>query len=156
MARVLGMNPRKLPGLRPSPQQRWKLPVGAFIEECYRKRFGGAPESDETRRPQGESRFHTGDALEMAREPMGQVEDLVCYLANLSDDLEMWLVHGTIAPEVLVQVRKELRGIADALEAGKLIPQMPEISTPPASRSTRSAHRDRLERTLDGDDEIPF
>ena len=39
MARALGMNPRKLPGLRPSPQQRWKLPVGEFIEECYRKRF---------------------------------------------------------------------------------------------------------------------
>jgi hypothetical protein len=32
MARRLGMNPKKLPGLRPSPQQRWKLPVGAFIE----------------------------------------------------------------------------------------------------------------------------
>src|SRR4029078_11777358 len=26
MARALGMNPKKLPGLRPSPQQRWKLP----------------------------------------------------------------------------------------------------------------------------------
>lgn len=23
MARALGMNPKKLPGLRPSPQQRW-------------------------------------------------------------------------------------------------------------------------------------
>ena len=33
MARALGMNPKKLPGLRPSPQQRWKLPVGEFIEE---------------------------------------------------------------------------------------------------------------------------
>src|SRR2546427_11056222 len=31
----------KLPDLRPTPQQRWKLPVSAFIEECYRKRFGG-------------------------------------------------------------------------------------------------------------------
>jgi hypothetical protein len=41
MARALGMNPKKLPGLRPSPQQRWKLPVGEFIEECYWKRFGG-------------------------------------------------------------------------------------------------------------------
>jgi hypothetical protein len=30
------MNPRKLPGLRPSPQQRWKLQVGEFIEERYR------------------------------------------------------------------------------------------------------------------------
>jgi hypothetical protein len=43
MARALGMNPKKLPGLRPSPQQRWKLPVGEFIEELHRKRFGGAP-----------------------------------------------------------------------------------------------------------------
>jgi hypothetical protein len=33
MARALGMNPTKLPGLRPSPQERWKLPVGEFIEE---------------------------------------------------------------------------------------------------------------------------
>ncbi|OFW21756.1 MAG: hypothetical protein A3H97_22900 [Acidobacteria bacterium RIFCSPLOWO2_02_FULL_65_29] len=28
MARVLVMNPKKLPGLRPNPRQRWKLPVG--------------------------------------------------------------------------------------------------------------------------------
>ena len=41
MARRLVLNPKKLPGLRPGPQQRWKLPVGAFIEECYRKRIGG-------------------------------------------------------------------------------------------------------------------
>jgi hypothetical protein len=155
MARSLGMNPRKLPGLRPSTQQRWKIPVGSFIEECYRKRFGGAPESGEIRRPPGEDRFPAGDAMEIACEPMRQVEDLVCYFANLSDDLERWLVHGTIAPEVLVQVRKELREIADALEAGKLIPQMQEISTPPAPRSRRSAHRGWLEHTLD-DDEIPF
>jgi len=33
MTRRLGMNPKKLPGRRPSPQQRWKLPVGTFIEE---------------------------------------------------------------------------------------------------------------------------
>ena len=43
MARALDMNPRKLPGLRPSPQQRWKLTVGEFIDERYRKRFGGDP-----------------------------------------------------------------------------------------------------------------
>ncbi len=156
MARALGMNPRKLPSLRPSPQQRWKLPVGAFIEECYRKRFGGAPESEGTCGRRGESRFHADDALEMAREPRGQVEDLVCYLANLYEDLEDWLVHGTIAPEVLVQVRKELREIVDALEAGKLIPQMPEISTPPTPRSARSARPGRREYMFDDDDEIPF
>ena len=43
MARGLDMNPKKLPSLRPSPQQRWKLPVGEFIEACYWKRFGGDP-----------------------------------------------------------------------------------------------------------------
>jgi hypothetical protein len=41
MARALGMNPRKLPSLRPSPQQHWKLPVGESIEDRYWKRFGG-------------------------------------------------------------------------------------------------------------------
>ena len=35
MGRALCMNPKKLPRLRPSPQQRWKLPVGEFIEACY-------------------------------------------------------------------------------------------------------------------------
>jgi hypothetical protein len=36
MARALGMNPRKLPGLRPSPRQRWKLPVGRFLRRRFR------------------------------------------------------------------------------------------------------------------------
>ena len=156
MARSLGMNPKKLPGLRPSPQQRWKLPVGAFIEECYRKRFGVAPESDGSRQAKGESRLNTDDALDMAGEQTMQVENLVCYLANLGDDLQKWLVHGKIAPEVLTQVRREFREIADALEAGTLIPQMPEIPVPPAPRSARSGLRDRSDHTFDGDDEIPF
>lgn len=155
MARALGMNPKKLPGLRPSPQQRWKLPVGAFIEECYRKRFGGARESDGSRQAKGESRSNMDDGLEMAGEQTGQVENLVCYLANLSDDLQRWLVHGKIAPEVLTQVRREFREIADALEAGTLIPQMPEIPVPPAPRS-RPGVCDRPERTFDDDEEIPF
>jgi len=156
MARALGMNPNKLPGLRPSPQQRWKLPVGAFIEACYRKRFGGAPESDESRRPEGESRSHPDDALEMASEPTRQVENLACYLANLADDLERWLLHGKVPPEVLAQLRREFRKIADALEAGTLIPEMPEIPVPPAPLSVPSRRRDRSQHTFDGDDEIPF
>jgi hypothetical protein len=156
MARALGMNPKKLPRLRPSPQQRWKLPVGAFIEDCYRKSFGGAPESDGSRRAKGGSRSHTDDALEMAGEQTGQVENLVCHVANLADDLQMWLVHGEIAPEVLVQVCREFRAIADALEAGTVVPQMPEIPFPPAPRSRRSGVCNRPERTLDDDDEIPF
>lgn len=45
MAKALGMNPKKLPGLRPSKSQQWKAPVGQFIEECYAKRFGDPPNS---------------------------------------------------------------------------------------------------------------
>lgn len=156
MARSLGMNPKKLPGLRPSPQQRRKLPVGAFIEECYRKRFGGAPESDGSRWTKGESQSNTDDALERAGEQSGQVENLVCYLANLADDLQRWLVHGKIAPEVLAQICREFREIADAVEAGTVIPQMPEIPVLPAPRSTRSGGCDRPEQTFDNEDEIPF
>jgi hypothetical protein len=63
-------------------------------------------------------------------------------------------VHGKIAPEVLVEVCREFREIADALEAGTLIPQMPEIPVPPATRSTRTGVCDRSEHTFD--DEIPF
>ncbi len=92
MARALGMNPKKLPGLRPSPQQRWKLPVGAFIEECYWKRFGGPPsnltrhvlEPGSRRRSLPRADAH---APERARDAASQFGDLACYLTNLADDL---------------------------------------------------------------------
>jgi hypothetical protein len=50
MARALDMNPKKLPGL-PQPETARNLPVGAFIEECCRKRIGGEPISDKSCRP---------------------------------------------------------------------------------------------------------
>ncbi len=40
MARELGMNPRKLGKLDNADQESWKLPLSAFIESLYRKRFG--------------------------------------------------------------------------------------------------------------------
>ena len=40
MARELGMNPKKLGKLDNHKQERWKLPLPLFIEECYWKRFG--------------------------------------------------------------------------------------------------------------------
>jgi len=40
MARELGMNPRKLGKLDNADQEPWKLPLAAFIESLYRKRFG--------------------------------------------------------------------------------------------------------------------
>ena len=41
MARELGMNPKKLgKPCQSSASEPWKLPLAAFIAECYRKRFG--------------------------------------------------------------------------------------------------------------------
>jgi hypothetical protein len=40
MARELGMNPKKLGKLDNRDQEPWKLPLPAFIEHLYFKRFG--------------------------------------------------------------------------------------------------------------------
>jgi len=39
MAKELGLNPKILIKNIPSPRERWKLPVRAWIEEMYSKRF---------------------------------------------------------------------------------------------------------------------
>ncbi|MEK7445177.1 MAG: hypothetical protein AABZ70_10005, partial [candidate division NC10 bacterium] len=39
MARELGMNPKKLGKLDNHQQEPWKLPLSAFIERLYFKRF---------------------------------------------------------------------------------------------------------------------
>jgi hypothetical protein len=127
MARALGMNPKKLPRLRPASRAHWKLPVGAFIEECYWKRFGGAGKNQPR---QSESPSRAVQALEQmvvppqhVRDSASQVSSLVCYLTNLAEDLQRWLAHGAIDPEVLsrcvmswrisqersVQVRRSMR-----------------------------------------------
>jgi hypothetical protein len=46
MARELGMNPRKFGGLANQRQERWKVPLPQFIEDCYRKRFGKSQPAD--------------------------------------------------------------------------------------------------------------
>ena len=40
MARELGMNPKKLGGIDNHRREPWKLPLPAFIEHLYQKRFG--------------------------------------------------------------------------------------------------------------------
>lgn len=40
MARELGMNPRKLGKLDNHDQEPWKLPLPAFVQSLYQKRFG--------------------------------------------------------------------------------------------------------------------
>ena len=160
MARALGMNPRKLPGLRPSPRERWKLPVGEFIEERYRKRFGGDPRDHDARGPEPGARKASrtdrdADASERARDPAWQLGDLACYLTNLADDLQKWLAHGSIDPEVLPQVREELAAIMAALDTRAPISPIPAIPLPPRPAHPGVSRRSSLDRTFD-DDEIPF
>jgi hypothetical protein len=40
MARELGMNPKKFGKLANEKQEPWKVPLAAFIEDIYSKRFG--------------------------------------------------------------------------------------------------------------------
>ena len=160
MARALRMNPRKLARLRPSPQQRWKLPVGEFIEECYWKRFGDAARNHDRHGQEASAREPSSadrdtDTSGRARNPAHQLSDLVCYFTNLTDDLQKWLAHGSIDGEVLVQVREELREIANALDTGAPISPMPEIPLPLRPRRRGLTRQRDRESTFD-DDEIPF
>jgi len=159
MARALGMNPRKLPGLRPGPKQRWKLPVGEFIEECYWKQFGGRSRDGATLHDSERSAGKRttperyADASEGMRDAEAQLSDLACYLTNLADDLRKRLVHGSIDPKLLPQVRAELAAVVAALAARGPIAEVPEIPLPP--RPAPSRRRGFLDRTQ-VDDEIPF
>ncbi|MBT9148920.1 MAG: hypothetical protein DDT28_00338 [Dehalococcoidia bacterium] len=40
MAGELGLNPKKFGSLANQRQEKWKLPLGQFIEQLYFKRFG--------------------------------------------------------------------------------------------------------------------
>lgn len=159
MARALGMNPKKLPRLRPSPQQRWKLPVGEFIEACYRKQFGGDPLDHQQHRAGPESRKlripqrHV-DTRKRVTDAASQLGDLICYLMNLADDLQASLAQGTVAPEALPQVIAELREIAEALETGAPIFPIPAI--PPAPHPPRHSLSSQVDWETTPDDEIPF
>src|SRR5438045_8237411 len=106
MARRLGMNPKKLPRLRPGPQKRWKLPVSEFIEDLYAKRFGVARQTHvpDSRAQRLVSPNHDADVRDHPVEVTSQVADLVCYLTNLEDGLTSWLEHGSIEPQVLTEL----------------------------------------------------
>jgi hypothetical protein len=160
MARALGMNPMKLPGLRPSQRERWKLPVGEFIEERYRKRFGGDSRDHDPRGPEPSARKASStdrdaDPSKRLQDPAWQLSDLVCYLTNLADDLQKWLVYGSVDPEVLPQVREELAAIMAALDTRAPLSPIPAIPLPPRPARAPFSRRDSPHRTFD-DDEIPF
>lgn len=85
---------------------------------------------------------------------MWQVEDLACYLMNLADDLQAGLAQAAVSPEMLAQVPRELREIAQALETGAPVSPMPAIPGPP--RPPRHASSRQGDRERKSDDEIPF
>ncbi|MCA1584990.1 MAG: hypothetical protein LC791_09535 [Acidobacteria bacterium] len=157
MARALGLNPRKLTGLRPSPKERRRLPVGDFIEECFGKRFGS---DQHARQPKPPSRTPStttldADVAERVRDPARQLSDLACYLVNLANDLQQWLAHGAIDPDVLPQVREELQEIVKALDTGESISPIPAIPPPPPPRRRGLSRRRNEEHAFD-EEEIPF
>jgi hypothetical protein len=124
MARALGMNPNKLPSL-PKPGSCKIL----------------TPRRD-------------ADAPKRITDVVWQVENLVCYLMNLADDLQAWLAQGMAPPEVLARVPRELREIAEALETGVPVSPIPAIPGPPCQpRHAPSRQEDRERKS---DDEIPF
>jgi hypothetical protein len=74
---------------------------------------------------------------------------------NLADDLQKWLAHESINPEVLPQVREELAAIMAALGTRAPISPIPAIPLPPCPAHPDFSRRSSRDRTLD-DDEIPF
>jgi len=164
MARRLGMNPKKLPRLRPGSQERWKAPVGEFIEELHRKRFGVDPRH---RRPQTAGRdsrepvspHRDADTPLHAIDAMSQMDNLVCYFTNLADDLEKWRAHGSIDRDVMQQISAELREIAGAIDTGAVVSQVPEIPVPPRQPGPAKSGQRGPQLTGYGgiaDDDIPF
>jgi hypothetical protein len=164
MARRLGMNPRKLPRLRPGPKEHWKLPVAEFIEELYRKRFDLDPLEPRPRPADPGSHAPpppSGDADRQSRpaDAMSQVDSLACYFTNLADDLAKWRAHGSVDLDVMQQLSSELREIAAAIDTGTLVPEVPEIPVPPRRSGPAKSPRKGPEWTR-GDrfshDDIPF
>ena len=90
------------------------------------------------------------------RDSASQVSSLVCYLTNLAEDLQRWLAHGAIDPEVLSQVRDELADIARTVGTDAPIHEISEIPVPPEWRRQRGRSRRREEAWEFDDDEIPF
>jgi hypothetical protein len=164
MAQRLGMNPKKLPRLRPGPQEHWKAPVGKFIEDLYRKRFEGDPRDRPSHAADlGSSRpvtpYRDADAQLQPSDAMSQVDNLVCYFTNLADDLDKWRAHGSIDRDLMQQISAELREIAGAIDTGAVVSQVPEIPVPPRRPGpAKSRHKGR-EVTCHDDipyDDIPF
>lgn len=148
MAKKLGMNPKKLPSLIPSKSQQWKQPVGVFIEVCYAKRFGNKPDlrqekegSRPPRRPKERldswpeaqhAAFADRDdpaphrpARHAPDRADWNADDVICHLINVADDLQRHLADGRVTRETMTSIANDLRQVANEIEAGKSVSQMP-------------------------------
>ena len=160
MAKQLGMNPKKLPGLRPSSSQRWKLPVGAFIEECYAKRFGDlekaflVPDSgDYLPAPTQAKGAHGREVDHRGRRQASVAEDLLVHLANLEDDIARELSAGRVNDETIRAITDDLHGVVSQLERGDPVFPMPELGLPQPDQDEEPEAAGPPE--IDSDD-VPF
>lgn len=147
MAKALGMNPKKLPGLIPSKTQQWKAPVRVFVEDLYVERFGfdaplvakslvaksavtkstvagstvarSAPSRQARRRDTSASSDHSpNQATNTGYCRTSEVLiALVCHLQNLVDDFERVAAAG-IEHDLRRQIADHLRALADDVDAG--------------------------------------
>lgn len=170
MAKALGMNPKKLPGLRPSKSQPWKAPVGQFIEECYAKRFGDPPNSESPGRitpSKGTRTTRAGVSEAIQRAAVGvsaaasvrqrrlaeQACDLMVYLVNLADDIQATLAAAAVTPELLAALSTALHEVATRLTNDQAIPLRSEIDGLAIPEDTRQIECE-LDQFDDGD--VPF
>lgn len=151
MARRLGMNPDKLPGLRPSPSQRWKRPVADFIEFLYQKRFGDTFETRFEANGPGSGKSATR-SLDADTAATARVEELLVFITDLADDLGAWLADETVTPAVVARLGEELHEIAQQLAANAPIhaPRRPGAA-PPGGLDEEDG-----DAGLPSDDDIPF
>ena len=143
----------------PEPAAALEAPGWHVHRRVLPERFDGergadvrAPES----RPRSRSTIDVDTNVpQRASDLTRQFSDLACYAVNLANDLERWIAHGSIDPDVLPQPCEELREIASALETGAPLSSVPAIRfRTRRCRRPESQRRDRASSFDEGD--IPF
>ena len=105
------------PSVLPSNSLNASRKIGCLMSSTRASpsdRWNASRRMDRSRNRPPSTRDLDADVPERVRDPAWQLSDLACYLVNLADDLQEWLARGSIDPEVLPQVREELRQIAKA------------------------------------------
>ena len=116
MARALGMNPRKLRVCARAHSSAGRFRLASSSKSVTRSASAAIARDRQARGADPRSRkpstgSHVADCAtwglttdlepsvpELVRDPAWQFTDLACYLVNLADELQQWLVHGTIDP----------------------------------------------------------